>query len=492
MTRMSSIGTVAAGRVAVQKGVGCCMFRTNDLDKSERPWRNAGRASAAFLCRLAEDRSGVSAIVLGLSLSTVLGLSGLAVDAGLWYNDKRTVQGVADLAAWTAAQTYLAENATGSAATDATAAATATASANGLRSGVNGVTVTVNNPPKSGSYLGNGSAFEVVISKSENLFFSTRYLNAVTVTARAVSLYQTTTTGGGGPGCLNAMLPGPMSQIYVANGAQVNASACGMYANGSSSSAVDVQGGANVKVDYVHVVGGVTTGNGGSITNSGATVTNSSAAVDPYSGLTLNQIETSTGTTVNCSSYSMLNESSWQSTPYALSPGVYCGGVSVSNGNSLSLSPGIYYMVGGNLNIMSGTNVASGVTIVMVPANGVNPTLQIGNGANVTMSSMSTGPTAGITVYQDPSNATTMSICGSSGGGVITINGTLYAPGAQLSIANGCNINGKATASTECFEIIAGTINLQGGMGAALNSCSTYGVKTVGGSKTVTTIAMAE
>jgi Flp pilus assembly protein TadG len=473
----------------------------DDLTNPEgaRAAASGPRDLGSILARLGRDRRGVSAIVIGLSASTILASAGFAVDAGLWYNDKRTVQGVADLAAWTALQTYTAEGFTTTATADGAAAAQAIASANGFQSGTNGVTVTVNYPPKSGSHTAAtctstsiGCAFEVTVSKSENLFFSAPYLKTLTVASRAVSMYQATIVSSGSPGCMVALLPGATAQINIGNGANVNASNCGMYANGSSSSAIDITGGAKVSVDYVQVVGGVSVNNGATLSNSGSQKTSSSSTPDPYAGLTLSQIESSTGTTINCSSYGGVNESSWQSTPYQLSPGVYCGGLSVSNGNSMNLSPGVYYMVGGNLSIMSGTDTLNGVTIVMVPANGVNPTFQVGNGANLTMTSMSSGVTAGIAVYQDPSNTTAVSICGSSGANTVNIDGTIYAPGAAVDVANGCNINATAALSSTCFEIVAGTISLQGGMGAAMNNCSAYGVKYPGQATTVITKAMVE
>jgi Flp pilus assembly protein TadG len=447
---------------------------------------------------LGRDRRGVSAIVIALSASTIMASAGLAVDAGLWYNDKRTVQGVADLAAWTAVQTYSVEGSTTASATDAVAAAQAIASANGFQNGVNGVTVTVNDPPKSGSHTadscGSSStacAFEVVVNKSENLFFSAPYMKTLTVASRAVGLYSTSTSSGSSPGCLVALSPGASAQIAIGNGANVNAANCGMYANGSSSSAIFITGGAKVSVDYVQVVGGELVNNGATLTNSGATNTNAAATVDPYSGLTLSQIEGTTS--VSCTSYGGVSESAWQATPYQVSPGVYCGGLSVSNGNSLTMAPGIYYMVGGDLNLASGTTTANGVTIVMVPANGKNPTLDVGNGANLTMSSMSTGVTAGLAVYQGASDTAAMSICGTNGGGgTVVINGTIYAPGSAISFANGCTLNPTSADPNGCFEIIGGTLNIQGGFNAALNNCSSYGVKTPGGSTTVTTKAIVE
>ena len=51
------------------------------------------------LATLAGDRSGATAVVIGLTMTVLLGFVGLAVDAGVWYADRRSAQGAADSAA---------------------------------------------------------------------------------------------------------------------------------------------------------------------------------------------------------------------------------------------------------------------------------------------------------------------------------------------------------------------------------------------------------
>ena len=41
---------------------------------------------------LASDRTGATAVVIGLCMTVLMGFAGLAVDVGLWYADKRAAQ----------------------------------------------------------------------------------------------------------------------------------------------------------------------------------------------------------------------------------------------------------------------------------------------------------------------------------------------------------------------------------------------------------------
>jgi Flp pilus assembly protein TadG len=439
-----------------------------------------------------DDRRGVSAIVLALSLPAIVGFAGLAVDAGLWYNDKRSMQGVADLAAWTALQTYSVEGATASVVPDAVTAAQAVAGANGFANGVKGVTVTVNNPPKNGAHTGVQGAFEVIIAKSESLFFSAQYLKTVTVSSRAVSLYQTTTTGSGAPGCLLQLGNNSSDGIALSNGVQVSMPNCGVYANGTGSSAVSVIGGAKLVTDDISVVGGITQNNGGVITSSTSSSTppptevkGASVAVNPYANVTLSSIETSTQTTITSTTCSSTSGKSFTSGNTTISAGVYCGGISTSNNGSITMSPGVYYIVGGGFNLSSGTNTATGVTIVLVDANGSPPSVSIANGATFAISSPSSGATAGIAFYGDPTNTGAFNF---QGGSTLTLNGAIDLPGSTLSWANGTTIS----AASNCTQIIAANFQLAGGMNLNLNNCSSVGVKPIGGSTTTTTLAIVE
>ncbi len=138
---------------------------------------------AARLChRLIAERSGASAVMVGLVISGLLGFVGLGTEAAHWYVSQRTMQGAADAAAYGAALA-------GSSSTMYTVDAQAIAASYGFVNQQAGVTVTVNNPPASGNYTGDSSAVEMIISQPQQRLFSTFYLAVdPTLGGRAVVL----------------------------------------------------------------------------------------------------------------------------------------------------------------------------------------------------------------------------------------------------------------------------------------------------------------
>jgi len=111
-------------------------------------------------------------------------LAGLAVDAGMLEWRYLQMQGAARAAA-VAACLERRENQSW---TYATMGQTA-ASANGYTNGVNGVTVTVENPPSSGSYSGNSSAFRAIITQAVSpSFLSILGMGKVNMQAQSLQL----------------------------------------------------------------------------------------------------------------------------------------------------------------------------------------------------------------------------------------------------------------------------------------------------------------
>src|SRR3954462_4950946 len=110
-------------------------------------------AALSQLRLLWRDRSAVTAIAFGLSLTVVIGMVGLGTEAGTWYLTRRNAQNAADPAAYAGAvRLAFAQNglvppvALAAAQTQAIAAATETAQRNLFTTGTANTTVTVNTP----------------------------------------------------------------------------------------------------------------------------------------------------------------------------------------------------------------------------------------------------------------------------------------------------------------------------------------------------------
>jgi hypothetical protein len=321
----------------------------------------------------------------------MLGFAGLAVDVSLWYFDKRTALGASDSAAFSAIVTYNADVAAGlsstNAQTNAVAAAKAVTATYGYANGVNGVTVTVNDPPKSGSHKSppSGSvAFEVIVTKTEPQFFSGLFVSGVSVTGRSVAEVSTSAAknGAAGAGCIEQFAAS--GSVNMSNGVSVTTKSCAIYGNGTGSAALSVTGGANLTVDGINLVGSITQNQGGAINNSGTKLTGQAATPDPYASYTISAAETTAASEASADASAASKAGAGytpsgscpNSTPTSFStggktttiyPGFYCGGLTAGNNNNIIMSPGVYVVVGGQFSMQGGITVTAtgGVTVVL-------------------------------------------------------------------------------------------------------------------------------
>ncbi len=427
--------------------------------------------------RLVRDETGVTAVVIGLSMTALMGFAGLAVDAGSWYSDKRTAQGAVDSAAYSAAVDY----ATGDSATGVTAAAKAIAAQYGLTDGSRGVTVTVNQPPSSGSHTATAGAVEVIVHKAESLFLASLYMNSAAITARAVAVAG---SGGGaiGPYCVLALDTTPATSVATAafditNGANLDLSACGVQVNATGPDSLVMSGGAKLTAKTVSVGGNYSITNGASMTVTGTTTTSAPSVADPYASVTM-------PTAGGCS---QTNATYGGGGTFTISPGTYCNGLNIANGATVTMNPGVYVINGndasGNgFDLQGGAtvNATSGVTIVLTGSGSNYANMNIANGTTLNLTAPTSGATAGMAFFQDrntPSSRTETFAGGSSA----KIVGALYFPSQFVSFSNGSSNNGS------CTQLIANRINYTGGSKFG-NNCSGTGVKGIGAAATAPTL----
>src|SRR6267154_378932 len=107
----------------------------------------AKRTHGHWVRRLLNDRTGAAAITLAFSLTAVVGMAGLGTEVAAWYFTQRTMQGAADTAAITGAAALAA----GTTSTLAGTEAKSVAATFNFVDGTANATVTVNNPPASGT-----------------------------------------------------------------------------------------------------------------------------------------------------------------------------------------------------------------------------------------------------------------------------------------------------------------------------------------------------
>lgn len=412
------------------------------------------------------DRSGATAVVIGLTMTALMGFAGLAVDVGLWYADKRAAQGAADSAAYSAAIDY----AGGDTVAGATATAKAVTTQYGLTDGAGGVTVTVNSPPASGPNTSTAGAVEVIIKKTEGLFFSRFVLDAASVAARAVAV-----SGSGGKYCVEALDTTTATSVNTAgmsliNGANLDLSQCGIQINTPGSDSLVVSGGAKLMAQTLSVVGNYQVNNGGRVVVSGATTIGAAAVADPYANVP-------TPTPGPCD----YNNATYNSqSPPTINPGTYCNGLTLGNAANITMNPGVYIIDRGSFAVAGGAKLTAtaGVTIVLTSSTGSNyATAEIDNGTNVSITAPTSGATSGLAIMQDRRAATGGTVT-FAGGSQMNITGALYFPTQVADFSNG------STNNSTCTQLIAYRIDYLSGSRFG-NNCTGVGVSGIGATATM-------
>jgi Flp pilus assembly protein TadG len=423
------------------------------------------RRLAAFglAARFMRDRSGAYAIMFGLMAPVFIGALALGSETGLWYSIQERMQGAADSAAISAAVGLNAGN------TNVTLQADATAASYKFVNGASGTVVTVNNPPLSGSYVANTGAVEVIIKQPQKNLFSSLFLKSpVVIQGRAVAV--------GSVACVLALSQTPLvslvTGIAAAAFANVLADQCTVADNSPGLVALTVALFSSITAQKVKVVGGFL-GLLGTVTPAPV---NAPATLDPFAGTTVPDI---LSLYPNCATYSLGGPTPHGpiTTTVNLSPGRYCGGMSVNGGGNVTLSPGTYYMdvgtglVGGfGLSVvLGGTLTGTGVTIVLTSSSSLINLPGLSLLGTINLTAPSSGTYAGLVVYEDrPALLGVLPGLGLTfaGGAAANLIGTIYAPHSVVTYALG-----GPTHTGQCTRLIADTIAFAVG-GSSFSKCA--------------------
>jgi hypothetical protein len=406
--------------------------------KASRDWKRS-------IVRL-DDRGGV-AMVTALVVPTLLGFVGLGTELGLWMYARQNMQGAADSAALaSAAAVVMGDKAR------LTAEAKTVAGRYGLVDASGGVTVTVNNPPASGTYQANTSAVEVILSQPQMRLFSALFLSDdVTIRARAVAKI-----GNLGNACVLA-LDGTASGALSAGGTpNVVLNGCSIAVNSDDTSAMTLSGSAKVKADAANVVGGIS--GAAKLTTVYGANTGTPATPDPYANLAMPPVGSCDQTKFTAK------------TKVTLTPGVYCNGVKFNAGAEVTLSAGTYIVDGGSFDVAGGASITgTGVTLVLT--GGADAT--VNGGATISLTAPTTGPLAGIAVFADRALPTS-TLLKFNGGSSQNITGVLYAPTAKVTYTGGATTGGST-----CMQLVARLVDF-GGNAAFNQDCTGVGTKNIG------------
>ena len=372
-------------------------------------------------------RRGAVAVIVALCLIPLIGVMAFAIDGGLLMATKRRAQTVADAAAHAAACKLYSNIATDVTGLDVTGAAKtaalANASANGFNNDGSTNALTVNIPPKSGTFAALPFHAEVVITSNQPRYFSAILgSGTIAITARGVARG----TLGGQTSYTNASIialnPTASGALSLIGGGHVTTEST-IQVDSSSASAALANNAGYAKASSIQITGNYSATTSGYFATTGGSAVKTAAPVipDPLAALAA---PTTTGLTAQSFSSTYGSKT--------ISPGVYTGGLNLGNGMTITMLPGTYYLKGGGLTVGGGVTLkGSGVTIYVDNGGG---SLNLQGGAIVNLTPPTSGTYAGLVYFQDRSNTQSLQL---GNGSNQSIAGTVYAPKATAVINGG-------------------------------------------------------
>jgi Putative Flp pilus-assembly TadE/G-like len=397
---------------------------------------------------LVHRRRGFVAPLVAVLLLIIIGVGALAIDASLLMADRRKAQAGADAAALAAAIDMF-QNWSSNRGVDpspyypAATSARNTAADNGFTNGSNGVVVTVNIPPTSGSFVGLPGYAEVIITMQEKRFLSGIWGSGkLSVAARAVARGTKHTPDAG----LLVLDPTGSNTLVTSNSGGITVNGGDIIVNSSDANAGHISNGGNIQANNFYFTGTPGYGSSGSgafSTPSGGTFnSNQTATPDPLATLAYPSQPGTTYTNVNITGFPVTSSGSviGFATPgdpngWTLPPGTYSGGIHLSDNNSAhtyTLQSGLFYFTGGGLSLSGNAAVTSGSggnLLFFNDGGGLSSTHQDA----LTLNPMTTGTYANITIFQSRSNTSNDTLTGQTAGG-LTITGTIYTPAATFTL----------------------------------------------------------
>ena len=414
----------------------------DDTDMSGRLGRSNVKTGA--LARFARDRKAGVALMFGILALPCLAAVGAAVDFSRASASKAAMQGALDATALAMVK----QIASGSSPSDAQSLF----AARFAHPEVQNVTVTSDI-----SSSGQGTTVAVRGRGTIDTAFM-RIMGYSTLTLDvSASAYTATETSG----CVLALDATAADAISIGGSTAVELSGCSLLSNSNSATAVSVGGSATLSALSIGAVGGVSISSSDVTLSEGAR-TKLQYIADPYADVTVPSFSGCTQTNLTVK------------TTLTIVPGVYCGGINVNAGAVLTLESGVYYIDGGNFSVNGGATVTGqGVTLIFTSSTGKNwPTLAINGNAEVNLTAIRSGPTAGLVIFGDR-RAPVGTSFKLNGGSDQFLGGAIYAPTGAISYSGG------ASTSTSCTQIIGDTVSFTGNSNVAIN-CSGYNTKPFG------------
>ncbi|MEX0808777.1 MAG: pilus assembly protein TadG-related protein [Dongiaceae bacterium] len=441
----------------------------------QRFWARNGR-------RFLRDERGAVLIYVTLAMAVFTGFSALAIDGSYLYLMKNRAQSAADAAALAGASQLPDQDA-------ARLEAISFAEKNLAVADFGDVLASADVTPgtwdaDAHTFTAGGASpdsIEVVIhmdednSNSLKLFFAS--LLGSNQGGVSVSAIATTTGGGfGAPACvhvLNESASGALTKSGTSGvnglGCNIQVDSCHARAFTASGSGAISLGAPGVESGTFSICGGIQMSGTASVPNAPYTQANTGERLgDPFDRAPYDAMPAAS----EYAGCDFNNFSGSGSGSTAMSPGVYCGGISFSGSRTISFQPGTYYIKDGAFNV-SGTSILSGrdVTFVMT---GSSARVNFSGSGSYAFSAPDDGDYAGFVFYGDP-NRPASSAHNVSGSTVEGYHGILYFPEGGLTLSGSTTASSLSGVANDCAVFIADTVTMSGSTAITASSqCSEY------------------
>ncbi|MEJ1160940.1 TadE/TadG family type IV pilus assembly protein [Prosthecomicrobium sp. N25] len=319
---------------------------------------------------LVRARGGGAATTLGLTLPVILGCAGAAINYGIIANDRSMLQGVADAAATSAAREL-----TFARADAAFVEAVATGYAQSLLAGRTGVEVTA----RVGQDLG---SVQVDITARSHMplpipMVGSDYSVGVSAVARATA---------GPPICVIALDEAAEGTILMDNESRLTGDGCAVYSNSRSDRGITGKKTSVLKAELICSAGGFL----GASTNFVPNVLSDCPPLpDPLTDRAPPAERPCKATALTIDKGSS-----------TLSPGTYCGGLTITGGAIVKLTPGIYVIKDGPLKVENGSLSGQNVSLHF---KGREAVVRFMARSTIDLTAPKDGPLAGFLIFEDRS-----------------------------------------------------------------------------------------
>jgi Putative Flp pilus-assembly TadE/G-like len=393
----------------------------------------------SFSVFLARKTDGNVAIMTALLIPLIVGGAAFGVETAYWYREDLELQQAVDKAVYAAAL----ERRAGSSSSKVNSAASTIASLNGLSGAVTA------NTPTAGPYAGNPKAVEINISRPLPRFFSSLFNKTpVVIQARSIALLTPA-----GNACVLALDQMEDEAIKITGNTNLTLAGCSIMSNSAHAMSLQVTGNARVSTDCLIAVGGADV-KAGSTTYLNPTCSASgpieyaSPANDPFAGLPYPPQGPNRTVPPGNGNKTLL-------------PGTYNGGMDL-NGGTVTFSPGVYYIKGGEVKLNGNMTVnGAGVTFFLEP----DANFSINGNTTINLSAPTTGTYKGILIFAHRDFNSEIKF---NGNAVTSMTGAIYAKNGDA------NFNGNM-GNNMCTQVVAGTVQWNGNIGIKSN-CTAEGM----------------